>query len=97
MTGCKIIEIELTRLIFVLPLRGGLLLVLIVVRDCLGFGLSPSLLLGSFALAFGLGSPSCRLLASISFRLIVRLPGFSGGQQTVLNKRFLLFGILQCL
>ena len=96
MTGCKIIKNRLTRFIFVLPLRGGLLLVLGVVRVCLGFGLGPGLFLGTF-LAFGFGSPGCRLFAFVLPRLNAYLPSLFGGQQTALYERSLLFGVLKCL
>ena len=97
MTRHKNIGNKLTRFVSALPLSGRCLLVLVVVGGGLGLGLSPRLLLGSFALAFGLGSPSCRLIASISPRLVVCLPRSFGGQQTVLDEHFLLLGILQCL
>ena len=87
MTGCKIIKNRLTWFIIVLPLRGSLLLALRVVRVCLGFGLGPSLLLGTF-LAFGFGSPGCRLFAFVFPQLSPRLPGLLGGQQAALNELF---------
>ena len=75
MTGCMIIkQNRLTRFIFVLLLRRRLLLALRVVRVRLGFGLGPSLLLGTFP-AFGFGNPGCRLFALVLPRLSARLPG----------------------
>ena len=98
MTGCKIIKgNRLTRFIFVLLLRRGLLLALGVIRVHLGFGLSgPGLFLGTF-LAFGFGSPGCRLFAFVLPGLDATLPGFFGGQQTALYECSLLFGVLKCL
>ena len=90
MTGCKIIKNRLKRFIFVLPLRGGLLLVLGVIGVRLGFGLGPGLLLGTF-LAFGFGSPGCRLFAFVLPRLGTRLPSLLGGEQTALYECVLLF------
>ena len=56
MTGCEINKNRLKRFIFVLSLRGGLILVPGVVGVCLGFGLGPGLFLGTF-LAFGFDTP----------------------------------------
>ena len=81
MTGCKNIRNKLTRVLFVLPLSGRILLFLVVVRGGLGFSFSPGLLLGSFAFTFDFGSPGCRLLASILPRLFVRLPGLLVSKQ----------------
>ena len=91
MTRSKNIRNKLTRLIRVRPLSGRCLLVLVIIGGGLGLGFGPSLLFGSFALAFGLGSPGCRLLASIPPRLVVCLPSLFGGQQTALFFIFLSF------
>ena len=67
MTRRKNIRNRLTRFVSALPLSRRCLLVVVVIVGGLQFRLKPGLLLGSFTLAFGLGSPGCRLVASISF------------------------------
>ena len=76
MTGCKNIRNKLTRVHFVLPLSRRLLLFIDVIGGGIGFSFCPGLLLGSFAFAFGFGSPSCRLLVSILPGLLPAFPAF---------------------